>query len=106
MMHLSWPCLMKVQRQRSNKYQFIQSSNLISAAVTMKHTNFESKTSFAQGSYASAQAHGSGNSKSHEVTTEIGVQDDVVFQVSPDGTVRIICPSTTYSYSSSRSSGL
>ncbi len=91
----------------------------------MKHPNFESKTSFNQGetpqgrwqsrhhhqqthqgyreSYAYAQAGSSGNAKGYDVITETSIQGDVIFQVSPDGTVRIIQPLSTHSYSSARS---
>ncbi len=55
-------------------------------------------------SYAHAQS--SGDCNSYEVITEIDTQDDVVFQVSPDGTVRLVQPVSTQSsrsYSSARS---
>lgn len=96
----------------------------------MQYSNFDSKTSFHQGetaqgrwqsrhhyqqtrqgyrqSHAYAQAHaqnpGLGNVNGYEVITEINTEDDIIFQVSPDGTVRIIQPLSTHSYSSSRSS--
>jgi hypothetical protein len=91
----------------------------------MTHPEFRSETSFESGeteqgrwqtrhhrqqtpqgsqeSYARAQS--SGNPNHYEVITEIGSQDDVVFQVSPDGSVRLIQRSkhSTHSYSSARS---
>lgn len=91
----------------------------------MQNSKFESRTSFDQGdnhqghwqsrhhyqrtrqghreSYAYAQAQGFGNENNFEVITETNTQDDVIFQVSPDGTIRLLEPRSTYSYSSSRS---
>jgi hypothetical protein len=91
----------------------------------MKHPEFESETFFEQGetdqgrwqarhyrqqtdqgwreSHVYAQS--SGNAKNSEIITETTIQDTIVFQVSPDGTVTITQPSfSTHSYSSVRSS--
>ncbi len=91
----------------------------------MQHPDFESETSFNQGesdrgrwqsrrhyqqthqgyqeSYAYAQANALGNAEDCQVTTETSIQNGIIFQVSPDGTVRIIQPLSSHTYSSSRS---
>jgi hypothetical protein len=90
----------------------------------MKHPELESEAFFEQGETsqgrwqarhhrrqthqgwrsATAYAQSSGNSKSSEVITETHVQGEIVFEVSPNGTVTIIRPSlSTHSYSSVRS---
>lgn len=92
----------------------------------MQNPEFKSETTFEQGetpqgrwqarqvreqspygrrsAYAYASAQGSGHAETYQVMTAINLEDHTVFQVSPDGTVRLIQPSCeTHSYSESRS---